>query len=169
MKEEQKNTLVHAINHFGVEGQINKAVEEMGELITELSRRNISRFDKDKVAEEIADALIMLEQLRIIFEAQKVDSYVTGKLERLEKTISKVAKTSAVFVPEKYVRERTAAVAPKRRTTNGDHVEAAFHGEVWARCRLCGKAYEQQTEVHGEMPGESYCPWCNGYGKEDGI
>lgn len=32
MKEEQRNTLVHAINHFGVEGQINKAVEEMGEL-----------------------------------------------------------------------------------------------------------------------------------------
>lgn len=30
MKEEQKTTLVHAINHFGVEGQINKAVEEMG-------------------------------------------------------------------------------------------------------------------------------------------
>lgn len=88
MNEKQKTTLVHAINHFGVEGQINKAVEEMGELITELSRRNLSRFDKDRVAEEVADALIMLEQLRIIFGASKVDGYIAEKLERLEKTIN---------------------------------------------------------------------------------
>lgn len=88
MKEEQKTTLVHAINHFGMEGQINKAVEEMGKLIAELSRRNLSRFDKDGVAEEVADALIMLEQLRIIFGASKVDSYIAEKLERLEKTIN---------------------------------------------------------------------------------
>lgn len=88
MNEKQKTTLVHAINHFGVEGQINKAVEEMSELITELSRRNLSRYDKDRVAEEVADALIMLEQLRIIFWASKVDGYIAEKLERLEKTIN---------------------------------------------------------------------------------
>lgn len=88
MNEKQKTTLVHAINHFGVEGQINKAMEEMGELITELSRRNLARFDKDRVAEEVADALIMLEQLRIIFGGDRVDGYVAGKLERLEKTIN---------------------------------------------------------------------------------
>lgn len=88
MNEKQKTTLVHAINHFGVEGQINKAVEEMGELITELSRRNLARFDKDRVAEEVADALLMLEQLRIIIWASKVDGFVAGKLERLEKTLN---------------------------------------------------------------------------------
>lgn len=88
MNEKQKTTLVHAINHFGVEGQINKAVEEMGELITELSRRNLSRYDKDRVAEEVADALIMLEQLKIIFDASKVDGYIAEKMERLEKTIN---------------------------------------------------------------------------------
>lgn len=88
MNEKQKTTLVHAIKHFGVEGQINKAVEEMGELITELSRRYLPRYDKDRVAEEVADALIMLEQLRIIFGASKVDGYIAEKLERLEKTIN---------------------------------------------------------------------------------
>lgn len=30
MKEEQRNTLVHAINHFGVEGQINKPWRKWG-------------------------------------------------------------------------------------------------------------------------------------------
>ena len=61
----------------------------------------------------------------------------------------------------------TAPVAsPKRRTTDGDHVEAAFHGEVWCRCHLCGKAYEEQSAVQWELPGQSYCPWCNGYRNE---
>ena len=106
MNEKQKTTLVHAINHFGVEGQINKAVEEMGELITELSKRNLSRFDKDRLAEEVADALIMLEQLRIIFGASKVDGYVAGKLERLEKTINGDWRRQERMMPKGMVKHR---------------------------------------------------------------
>lgn len=111
MKEEQRNTLVHAINHFGVEGQINKAVEEMGELITELSRRNLSRYDKDRVAEEVADALIMLEQLRIIFGASKVDGYISGKLERLEKTINGDWRRQERMMPKGMVVHRSESLA----------------------------------------------------------
>lgn len=33
MNDRQKTVLVHAINHFGVEANIDKALEEMGELI----------------------------------------------------------------------------------------------------------------------------------------
>lgn len=63
-------------------------MRKWGGLITELSRRNLARFDKDRVAEEVADALIMLEQLRIIFGGERVDGYIADKLERLEKTIN---------------------------------------------------------------------------------
>jgi NTP pyrophosphatase (non-canonical NTP hydrolase) len=222
MTTEQKNTLIRAINHFGVEHQIDKAIEEMGELITALARRRLDRSRKEDIAEEIADVLIVANQLRIIYGGELVDGLIDQKLSRLEDTINgdwrrqermmpkgmvvhreepreesearngsligkcvgaglmdglksvdpdlaeKVAKAPSVFIPANDMRERVAAVAKKRRTTNGDHVEAAFHGEVWARCRLCGKAYEQQSEVKGELPGESYCPWCNGYGKEEG-
>ena len=88
MKEMQKATLVRAINHFGVDGQVEKAIEEMGELLVELARRHSPRHDKERVAEEVADVLIMAEQLRIIYGGERVDGYVSAKLERLEKTMS---------------------------------------------------------------------------------
>lgn len=203
MNEKQKTTLVNAINHFGVEANIDKALEEMGELTTELSRRRLPRYDKEKVAEEIADVLITVEKLRIIFGGSLVDKKVEEKLARLEDEMDGDWRRQERMMPPGMVKHREksearkgsligecieaglmaglnsidpdldeklakAAVAKKRRTNNGDPVEAAFHGEVWCRCRLCGKSYEQQSEVKGELPGESYCPWCNGYGKEDG-
>lgn len=84
MNDRQKTVLVHAINHFGVEANIDKALEEMGELTTELSRRRLPRYDKEKVAEEIADVLITVEKLRIIFGGSLVDEKVAEKLARLE-------------------------------------------------------------------------------------
>lgn len=88
MTEHQKITAVRAINHFGVDCQVDKALEEMGELIVELARRKSPRHDREKVAEEIADALIMLEQLRIIYGGERVDWYVQKKLERLDGTMN---------------------------------------------------------------------------------
>lgn len=84
MNEAQKRILLHAINHFGVEANVDKALEEMGELTTELSRRRLERFDRDKVAEEIADVLITVEKLRIIYGGAKVDRIVEKKLAALE-------------------------------------------------------------------------------------
>ena len=115
MKENQRNPLVHAINHFGVEGQINKAVEEMGKLITELSRRNLARFDKDRVAEEVADALIMLEQLRIIFGGERVDGYIAEKLERLEKTINGDWRRQERMMPKGMVKHREEEESEARK------------------------------------------------------
>lgn len=125
MNEKQKATLVHAINHFGVEGQINKALEEIGELITELSRRCLNRYDKDKVAEEIADALIMLEQLRIIFGASKVDGYVAEKLERLEDTINGDWRRQERMMPKGMVKHREESKA-RKGSLIGECVEAGF-------------------------------------------
>ena len=130
MKEEQKNTLVHAINHFGVEGQINKAMEEMGELITELARRNSSRYDKNRVAEEVADALIMLEQLRIIFGASKVDGYIAEKLERLENTINGDWRRQERMMPKGMVKPREEKKKEKTATeiaTEGYYAELYYH------------------------------------------
>ena len=127
MKEEQRNTLVHAINHFGVEAQINKAVEEMGELITELSRRNLPRFDREHVAEEVADALIMLEQLRIIFGGERVDGYVAGKLERLEKTINGDWRRQERMMPKGMVKRLKEEESEARKGyLSGECAEAGF-------------------------------------------
>ena len=104
MTNEQKNTLIHAINHFGVEHQIDKAIEEMGELITELARRHTMRHDRDAVALEIADVLITVNQLRIIYGASLVDEKVEQQLERLEDTIDGDWRRQARMHPEVYRR-----------------------------------------------------------------
>ena len=88
MTTEQKNTLIRAINHFGVEHQIDKALEEMGELITALARRRLDRSRKEDIAEEIADVLIVANQLRIIYGGELVDGLIDQKLSRLEATIN---------------------------------------------------------------------------------
>lgn len=136
MNEKQKTTLVHAINHFGVEGQINKAVEEMGELITELSRRNLSRFDEDRVAEEVADALIMLEQLRIIFGASKVDGYVAGKLERLKKTINGDWRRQERMMPKGMVKPREEGKSEDRK---GSLIEECIEARLMAGMKFIGQ------------------------------
>jgi len=84
MNDKQKSVLVRAINHYGVEANIDKALEEMGELTVELSRRRLPRYSSEKVAEEIADVLITVEKLRLLFNAPRVDRIVAEKLARLE-------------------------------------------------------------------------------------
>lgn len=88
MTTEQKNTLIHAINHFGVDHQIDKAIEELGELITALARRRLDRSRKEDIAEEVADVLIVANQLRIIYGGELVDGLINQKLSRLEATIN---------------------------------------------------------------------------------
>lgn len=111
MNEIQKTTLVRAINHFGVEAQTEKAMEEMGELITELSRRHSYRGDKEKIAEEVADALVMMEQLRIIYGGERVDGYVARKLERLEKNMNGDWKRQEKMMPPGMVVHRSESLA----------------------------------------------------------
>ena len=59
-----------AIDKFGQDLQIWKAVEEMAELTKELAKHQGGNYDsrsRDRLVDEIADVTIMVEQLRIIF------------------------------------------------------------------------------------------------------
>ena len=85
-----------AIDYYGASGQIDKAIEEMSELTKALLKERYARMTQnhleaiDNVCEELADAVIMLNQLVIIFaeryhafsreDLQKVVNY---KIERL--------------------------------------------------------------------------------------
>lgn len=102
MTNDQKNSLIHAINHFGVDHQIDKAVEEMGELITALSRRRLERSHREDIAEEIADVLIVANQLRIIYGGELVDQLIDQKLNRLEDIIDGDWRRKARLYPEVY-------------------------------------------------------------------
>lgn len=56
-----------AVHHYGPEHQKRKAIEEMGELITELEREQDGRTTPEKVITEIADVLLTVRQLMVIY------------------------------------------------------------------------------------------------------
>lgn len=56
-----------AVRHYGAERQKRKAIEEMGELITALSREQDGRATPEQVITEIADVHLMIRQLMTIY------------------------------------------------------------------------------------------------------
>ena len=81
-----------AIKIFGEEIQLLVAIEEMSELIQSITHymrnRNNSIYE---IIEELADAEIVIEQLRIIFKEQKneIDKIKSNKLLRLHDILNR--------------------------------------------------------------------------------
>ena len=69
--------------HYGKDSQVLIAIEEMSELTKELCKY-FRRYDrKNEIIEEIADAEIMLEQLKCLFDIHtEVSNEIDYKLER---------------------------------------------------------------------------------------
>lgn len=82
MTENEEAVCLWAINTWGVDHQKRKAVEELSELITELAREQ-ERTDRDRIMEELADSIIMCQQLRTIYGAAEVDGWIKKKIGRL--------------------------------------------------------------------------------------
>lgn len=94
-------TLEAAILKYGACNQIDIAIEEMSELTKALlkERRQAKKeFDissaevfemiEDDIAEEMADVIIMLVQLQMIFKNKKeVSRHISNKVERLKKRV----------------------------------------------------------------------------------
>lgn len=76
-----KKTCIHAVQYFGEEPQKRQAIEECAELIQALSKD--LRGKDHNVEEEIADVLIMIEQLSRIYDVDKIEKYREEKIERL--------------------------------------------------------------------------------------
>ena len=79
-----KEIYLKAINTFGANQQIIKAMEELGELSTALARYFTKGEDYQNIYEEIADVEIMCSQLRLIFDNYVIDHYKEMKLNRLK-------------------------------------------------------------------------------------
>ena len=93
IKEEKKRStdiLHRAIRYYGVRRQMDKAVEEMSELIQAIQKIRYSTGREHAAAqrnllEEIADVSIMVDQLRIICGESDVEKWRRHKLDRLER------------------------------------------------------------------------------------
>ena len=98
MEENHKTLSEIAVEHFGAEHQKRKAIEEMGELITALSREKDGRATKGDIITEIADVCIMMRQLLLIYGEKECLSEIGRKslrlMTRIEKEKLKNGKTS---------------------------------------------------------------------------
>jgi NTP pyrophosphatase (non-canonical NTP hydrolase) len=79
-----------AIEAWGQDAQLRLLQEECGELVASISRLNRGRCDSQRVAEEIADVIIMCEQARLIVGPLAVDAHLADKLHRLGKRLAEV-------------------------------------------------------------------------------
>lgn len=88
--EQRKNVYAAALRTYGVNIQAVVAIEELSELQKEICKALRGECNTDNLAEEIADATIMLEQLRDIFDINDaVCEKMDEKVERLQRRIER--------------------------------------------------------------------------------
>lgn len=81
---ERKRVYEAAIAHWGINGQMWVAAEELSELIKEVCKLSRGQGGTEETAEEIADVSIMLEQLMLILDCgDAVEAHKNGKISRL--------------------------------------------------------------------------------------
>ena len=94
-----QGTLQKAVKAYGDEKQMNMAVEEMAELIVEINHLRRGRSTVFKMCEEVADVMIMMEQLKIIVQRlmnehgdnqQYFQKVVDYKLKRLKERVHSI-------------------------------------------------------------------------------
>ena len=77
-----------ALDVFGGDTQLIVAVEELSECQKEICKVLRGDGDLEHLAEEVADATIMLEQVRIMFDINdSTCRHMDAKIERLKKRI----------------------------------------------------------------------------------
>ena len=86
MNEQQ--ILQAAIDEYGIEQQLVKAVEELTELSLAIQHSFDGKSTLEEITEEIADVKIMLKQLEMILDCKEAVAEIkVQKLERLRKRI----------------------------------------------------------------------------------
>ncbi len=96
--EDTRDIYQRAIDAFGEEHQIGKAIEECAEFIVAVSKKtewivvngavvDVNNFS-ERVIDEIADVTIMMRQMRVMLGKDVVDERIKQKLARLEQLIA---------------------------------------------------------------------------------
>jgi hypothetical protein len=87
-ENERKDVYARALNRWGITNQSVVAIEELSECQKEICKQLRGTGDMEHMAEEIADSIIMLEQLQMIFSiGNLVAHYMDAKIERLDARI----------------------------------------------------------------------------------
>jgi NTP pyrophosphatase (non-canonical NTP hydrolase) len=88
--EERKQVYDAALGKWGAKMQATVAIEEMSEVIKEITKMLRGELDREHMAEEIADARIMLEQMcQMLNINDSVDSWMDYKVAALKRKVEK--------------------------------------------------------------------------------
>lgn len=82
-----KETLIKFIEHYGEDYQINKSIEAISILTTELSRKQNEEGLRIDLIQSLANAWIMIEQLKLIFGPDLIENLAFQKVERLNANV----------------------------------------------------------------------------------
>ena len=86
--EERAKVYTNALATYGITGQLLKTLEELTEVQVEIHRVLEGRPDIHHLAEEVADATLMLEQVRLFFGINdEVCEVMDNKVVRLQRMI----------------------------------------------------------------------------------
>lgn len=88
MKRNQ--VLARAIGKYGIDAQQIQCVEECNELSTAILHHRRGKCDIDAVVTEIADVSIMVEQMKLIYGAERVEREIESKIQRLTERLGYV-------------------------------------------------------------------------------
>ena len=95
---QRERIYVNAFIHYGEKRQMLKALEELAECQQALCKFLSGEDTADHVAEEIADARIMLEQMCLFLGVGKeADEYLRKKIERLNNRLMPNEKERLLF------------------------------------------------------------------------
>ena len=83
-----------ALEHYGTVRQVDKLIEEMGELTQALMkfRHGPTVQRSDHIHEEFVDVMVVMEQIRLTLKARLLEEWKVNKLARLEERITKGTK-----------------------------------------------------------------------------
>ena len=90
--EEQNNIMLKALKQYGVDAQDDIAIEEMSELTKAIikNRRYKTFSTLENLYEELADVMIMTEQILMSLDKDRVQVYINQKLERLNERLGEM-------------------------------------------------------------------------------
>lgn len=88
-----------AIKLWGADVQEIVAIEECSEIIKEICKTRRGQGSLGRLAEEIADVTIMMEQLRLMYDINdEVCAFMDQKVLRLKKNIESAARESSIWL-----------------------------------------------------------------------
>ena len=88
--EERVKTYNNALITYGDRKQMVKCLEELAECQQAICKIILGGENFDHLAEEIADATITLEQMRLLFNINdRVCEYMDAKVQRLDRNLQK--------------------------------------------------------------------------------